>query len=63
MPRDVQEVVNLIDMADAWNFDARQQVARLLAAHPATRVPHPKRVLYYALEAPPNSTNPGRRPR
>ena len=51
VPRDVQEAVNLIDMAGAWDLDARQQVVRLLAAHPETRVTHPKHVLYYALEA------------
>lgn len=51
VPRDVQEAVNLIDMAGIWDLDARLQVVRLLAAHPQTRVAHPKHLLYYALEA------------
>lgn len=51
VPRDVQEAVKQIDMAGAWDLDARLQVVRLLAAHPETRVTHPKHVLYYALEA------------
>lgn len=51
VPRDIQEAVNLIDMAGTWDLYARQQVVRLLAAHPETRVTHPKHVLYYALEA------------
>ncbi|MES2197476.1 MAG: hypothetical protein V4517_23910 [Pseudomonadota bacterium] len=51
VPRDIQQAVNLIDMAGTWDLDARQQVLRLLAAHPETRVTHPKQTLYYALEA------------
>lgn len=51
VPRDVQEAVNLIDMAGQWDLDARLQVLQLLAANPEVRVTHPKHVLYYALEA------------
>lgn len=51
VPRDVQEAVRLIDMAAIWDLDARLQVVQLLAAHPETRVTHPKHVLYYAAEA------------
>ena len=60
VPRDVQEAVNLIDMAGTWDLDARQQVVRLLAAHPETRVTHPKHVALLRGSRPPNSTNPGR---
>jgi TPR repeat protein len=51
VPRDVQEAVNLIDMAAVWNLDARLQVLQLLAANPEVRVTHPKSTLYYAAEA------------
>lgn len=51
VPRDIQEAVNLIDRASAYDFDARMQVVRLLAEHPQTRVSHPKRTLYDAVQA------------
>jgi TPR repeat protein len=51
VPRDVQEAVNLIDRASAYDFDARMQVVRLLAEYPETRVRNPKITLYYATEA------------
>ena len=51
VPRDIQEAVNLIDRAGSYDFNARMQVVRLLAAYPETRVSHPKRTLYDAVEA------------
>jgi TPR repeat protein len=51
VPRDVQEAVNLIRMASQWDLDAQTQVLRLLAAHPEVRIEHPKRLLYFAMEA------------
>ena len=51
VPRDVQEAVRLIDLAGQWDFDARQQVLRLLADNPDVRVEYPTHVLYYAAEA------------
>jgi TPR repeat protein len=51
LPRDVQEAVNLIDLASTWDFDARMQVVRLLAEYPEVHVSHPKRTLYDAVEA------------
>ena len=51
VPRDIQEAVNLIDRAGSYDLNARMQVVRLLAAYPETRVSHPKRTLYDAVEA------------
>ncbi len=51
VPRNVQEAVRLIDIAGAYDFDARIQVLRLLAANPEVRVDRPKGVLYDATEA------------
>jgi hypothetical protein len=36
VPRDIQEAVNLIDRASAYDFNARMQVVRLLAEYPET---------------------------
>ena len=43
VPRDIQEAVNLIGRASAYDFNARMQVVRLLAEYPETRISHPKR--------------------
>ena len=51
VPRDIQEAVNLIDRAGSYDLNARMQVVRLLAAYPETRVSHPKRTLYDAVES------------
>ncbi len=51
VPRDVQQAVGLIAMAGQWDFDARQQVLRLLAENPDVRARNPERVLYFAVEA------------
>ncbi|MBR1276045.1 sel1 repeat family protein [Bradyrhizobium sp. AUGA SZCCT0283] len=51
VPRDIQEAVTLIDRAGTWDFNARMQVVRLLAEYPQTRVSHPKRTLYDAVQA------------
>jgi TPR repeat protein len=51
VPRDVQEAVNLLSMASQWDLDAQMQVMQLLAANPEVRVTHPKRALYFAVEA------------
>jgi TPR repeat protein len=51
VPRDIQEAVRLIDISSAYDLDARLQVLRLLAEYPQTRVSHPKRTLYDAVEA------------
>ena len=51
VPRDIQEAVRLIDIASAYDFDARIQVLRLLAENPEVRVNYPKRVLYDAVQA------------
>jgi TPR repeat protein len=51
VPRDIQEAVNLIDRASGYDFNARMQIVRLLAEYPQTRVSHPKRTLYDAVEA------------
>jgi TPR repeat protein len=51
LPRDIQEAVTLIDRAGSYDFDARMQVVRLLAEYPETRVSHPKRTLYDAVQA------------
>ena len=51
VPRDIQEAVNLIDRASTYDFNARIQVVRLLTEYPQTRVSHPKRTLYDAVEA------------
>ena len=50
-PPNVQEAVRLIDIASGYDFDARIQVLRLLAANPEVRVDRPNRVLYDAAEA------------
>jgi TPR repeat protein len=50
-PPNVQEAVRLIDIAGAYDFDARIQVLRLLAANPEVRVDRPEGVLYNATEA------------
>ena len=42
---------DLIDRASSYDFNARMQVVRLLAEYPETRVNHPKRTLYDAVEA------------
>jgi len=46
VPREIQEAVNLIGRASAYDFNARMQVVRLLAEYPETRISHPKRRLY-----------------
>ncbi len=51
VPRDIQEAVRLIDISSGYDFDARQQVLRLLAQNPEVRVSYPKRVLYDAVQA------------
>ena len=51
VPRDVQEAVRLIDISSGYDLDARMQVVRLLAEYPETRVSHPKRTLYDAVQA------------
>ena len=51
VPRDIHEAVNLIDRAGSYDFNARMQVVRLLAEYPETRVSHPKRTLYDAVQA------------
>jgi TPR repeat protein len=51
VPRDIQEAVRLIDISSGYDLDARLQVLRLLAEYPQTRVSHPKRTLYDAVEA------------
>ena len=51
VPRDIQEAVRLIDISSAYDFDARQQVLRLLVQNPEVRVSYPKRVLYDAVQA------------
>ena len=45
--------VRLIDISASGRYDsnARMQVVRLLAEYPETRVSHPKRTLYDAVEA------------
>jgi hypothetical protein len=51
LPRDIQEAVRLIDISSGYDFDARQQVLRLLAEYPEVRVNYPKRTLYDAVQA------------
>jgi TPR repeat protein len=51
VPRDIQEAVTLINRAGSYDFNARMQVVRLLAEYPETRVSHPKRTLYDAVQA------------
>ena len=51
LPRNIQEAVNLIDRASAYDFNARMQIVRLLAEFPEVRVSHPKRTLYDAVQA------------
>ena len=51
VPRDVQEAVCLIDIAGQWDFDARQQILRLLAANPNVHIAYPARALFDATEA------------
>jgi TPR repeat protein len=51
VPRDIQEAVNLLNIASSYDFDTRMQVLRLLAEYSQTRVSHPKHTLYYAMEA------------
>ena len=60
VPRDVQEAVNLIDMAGAWDLDARLQVLQLLAANPEMRVDASQATCSITRSRPPNSTSPGR---
>ena len=50
MPRDVQEAVRLIDMANTWELDARLQVLQLPAANPDVRLKYPERTLYNAAQ-------------
>ena len=60
LPRDVQEAVNLIDLAGTWDFDARMQVVRLLAEYPQVQVSHPKAHALRCRQKPRNSTSPAR---
>ena len=46
-----RRLVRLIDISSGYDLDARMQVVRLLAEYPETRVSHPKRTLYDAVEA------------
>lgn len=51
VPQDIQQGVRLIDIAGAYDYDARIQVLRLLAEHPEVRLQYPDSLLYSAAEA------------
>lgn len=51
MPQDIQQGVRLIDIASAYDYDARIQVLKLLAEHPEVRLEDPQHLLFTAQEA------------
>ena len=51
VPRDLQKGVGLIDHHGRWDYDARLEVMRLLAANPGVTVSYPGGLLYDATEA------------